>query len=271
MRNRKILFLDLDDTLLSKDKTISAGNARAIHEMLLQGHYVAINTGRPVESCKILTRDLKLNREHCYMLPFQGSILYDCSQDEIKMRSPMKSEDAIGLMAELEKQGIYCQTFSEDTLFTLHDCQELHQYNSKALERVHLLGSLEELKEQSLYKVMAIDYKNRSRLLSFGQEYLPQQQGRFDSFFSSPYFLEYCKAGANKGSGLEYLASYLDVPIAQTIAVGDEQNDIPMIKAAGIGVCMKNGIEEAKQCADYVTEKDNNHDAIQEVIGKFIL
>ena len=56
-----------------------------------------------------------------------------------------------------------------------------------------------------------------------------------------------------------------------TIAVGDEQNDISMIQEAHIGVAVKNAIPEAKAAADYVTENDNNHDAIAEVIEKFVL
>ena len=48
-------------------------------------------------------------------------------------------------------------------------------------------------------------------------------------------------------------------------------NDIPMIQSAHIGIAMKNGIDDIKKAADYVTENDNNHDAIAEVIEKFIL
>ena len=61
------------------------------------------------------------------------------------------------------------------------------------------------------------------------------------------------------------------MPKDSTVAVGDEQNDIPMIQAAHVGVAMKNGIKELKNVADYVTENDNNHDAIAEVIEKFVL
>ena len=63
----------------------------------------------------------------------------------------------------------------------------------------------------------------------------------------------------------------LNMPMESTIAVGDEQNDISMLEAAHMGIAMKNGIQELKNAADYVTEQDNNHDAIAEVIEKFIL
>lgn len=67
------------------------------------------------------------------------------------------------------------------------------------------------------------------------------------------------------------MAKILNMPADCTIAIGDEQNDIPMIREAHVGVAVKNGIQELKAAADYVTENDNNHDAVAEVIEKFIL
>ena len=69
-----------------------------------------------------------------------------------------------------------------------------------------------------------------------------------------------------KGTGAQYLVKLLNIPHTSTVAIGDEQNDIPMIQSAHIGIAMKNGIDDIKKAADYVTENDNNHDAIAEVI-----
>ena len=53
------------------------------------------------------------------------------------------------------------------------------------------------------------------------------------------------------------------------VAAGDEENDISMIEAAGVGVAMANATPRLKECADYITEQDNDHDGIAEVIDKF--
>ena len=58
--------------------------------------------------------------------------------------------------------------------------------------------------------------------------------------------------------------------IHAVIAIGDERNDISMIQAAGIGVCMKNGHPDAKAVADYITENDHNNSGVAEVIYKYI-
>ena len=60
-------------------------------------------------------------------------------------------------------------------------------------------------------------------------------------------------------------------PIENTIAVGDAENDIPMLEAAGLGVAMKNASEEIKKHADYITELDNNQGGVGEVIRKYML
>ena len=70
---------------------------------------------------------------------------------------------------------------------------------------------------------------------------------------------------------MEELTRILNMPLDSTVAVGDEENDISMIQTAHIGVAVKNGIPEIRNVADYVTENDNNHDAIAEVIEKFVL
>jgi hydroxymethylpyrimidine pyrophosphatase-like HAD family hydrolase len=67
------------------------------------------------------------------------------------------------------------------------------------------------------------------------------------------------------------MADFYKVPVADTIAVGDEENDCPMIEAAGVGVAMSNASQVAKDIADYVTANDNNHSGITEVIEKFVL
>ena len=61
----------------------------------------------------------------------------------------------------------------------------------------------------------------------------------------------------------------LNILEKNAVAAGDEENDISMIEAAGIGVAMANATPRLKECADYITEHDNDHDGIAEVIDKF--
>jgi hydroxymethylpyrimidine pyrophosphatase-like HAD family hydrolase len=75
----------------------------------------------------------------------------------------------------------------------------------------------------------------------------------------------------NKGSALVRLAQLLGIPMEDTIAIGDSGNDLSMIAAAGTGVAMINGVEEVRSAAQVVTKRDNNHDAIAEVLEDLVL
>ena len=67
------------------------------------------------------------------------------------------------------------------------------------------------------------------------------------------------------------LAQRLGIPIENTVAAGDAANDLSMLRAAGVGVAMCNGTDEAKAAADAVTCRDNNHDGMAEIIEKYLV
>ena len=89
--NHKILFVDLDATLLSDDKSVSQRNREAIKRMLKEGHYIALATGRSVESGRGVARELDLVVPGCYMIAFNGAVLYDCAADRILMQHSIPS------------------------------------------------------------------------------------------------------------------------------------------------------------------------------------
>ena len=84
-------------------------------------------------------------------------------------------------------------------------------------------------------------------------------------------YIEFNDKGVNKGAGITFLADHLDLEISQTIAIGDNFNDFPMLETAGLSVGVQNMVPELKEKMDYVTEANHNESAIAEVIEKFIL
>lgn len=269
--NNKILFVDLDATLLSDDKTISKRNKEAIQHMLAEGHYLVLATGRSVESARIVATELGLTIPGCYMIAFNGAVLYDCSADRVLLRRTMPIEVVQELFERAKKAGLYIQTYNSTDILTKEHTKELDYYIDKTHLSYKLSKNILDVLDEEPQKVILIDLSQKERLEKFQKDNLKWEQGKCNSFFSCSQYLEYCPVGTSKGSGVRYLAQILNMPIENTVAVGDEQNDIPMIQAAHVGIAMKNGITELKREADYVTENDNNHDAIAEVIEKFIV
>lgn len=269
--NNKILFVDLDATLLCDDKTVSEKNRAAIGRMLEEGHYIVLATGRPVESGRIVARELGLTLPGCYMVAFNGSVIYDCAADRVLLRRALPIEVVQELLERADKAGIYAQTYTNTDIITAKHTEELDYYKARTNLSYKLSENVLNLLDEEPQKVLLIALDDRQRLIKFQKANKAWEKGRCNSFFSCEEYLEYCPLNTDKGSGVEYFAKILNMPLECTVAVGDEQNDISMIQKAHIGVAMKNGIQQIKDVADYVTENDNNHDAIAEVIEKFIL
>lgn len=270
---KKILFTDLDGTLLNDEKLVSEGNRAAIERLLHAGHYLVVATGRPVKSAFKVVKELGLTMPGCYMIAYNGGVIFDCAKEEICMEKALPLEYARYLFAEAEKYGIYIQTYGkDDTILTKWDGPELQYYakgNRNALE-IEICEDVCDRLGKNPNKVLMIDM-GVEKVTKFQQDHKEWEEGKCTSVFSSREFLEYLPLGVDKGTGVKTLCEMLNISLEHAYAAGDERNDISMIKAAGVGIAMKNASEETKAAADYVTENDNDNDGIAEVIDKLIL
>ncbi|MBP5763085.1 MAG: HAD-IIB family hydrolase, partial [Lachnospiraceae bacterium] len=119
-------------------------------------------------------------------------------------------------------------------------------------------------------KVIAIELHDADKLERFKQAVDEKYGDVFTTCYSNPYYLEIYMKESGKGSAVKRLAEYLDVPISNTYAAGDEMNDISMIEAAGCGIAMINASDEVKAHADVITKTDNNRDGLAELIRSAI-
>ncbi|MBE5906782.1 MAG: HAD family phosphatase, partial [Lachnospiraceae bacterium] len=83
MNKKKYVFVDLDGTLLTDEKTVCQRNAEAIAKAIEQGHHVITATGRPLESAIIGAKNAGLHKPGCYILAYNGGLIYECATDNI--------------------------------------------------------------------------------------------------------------------------------------------------------------------------------------------
>ena len=266
----KILFTDLDGTLLTDDKKISSKNKEAIQKMLHQVNYFVICTGRPVASGRIVAKELGLTSAGCYMICFNGAVVYDCSSDRILFQKSLAFPDVQRLFEEAKKAGIHIQTYNDTHIVALEHSRELDFYVGRSNVPYKLVLNVFDALDKEPQKVLMIDTENSGKLQRFLDDNIEWTKKTMNAFFSCEEYLEYCPKGIDKGTGVRELTSFLNLSIEDTIAVGDERNDIAMIHAAHLGIAMKNAHDIVKEEADIVTEHTNNEDAIAEIIEKYI-
>ncbi len=270
-KDRKFLFTDLDLTLLCTDKTIGYDNLEAIYEFLDKGHLFAFVTGRPFEDAVPLAKRYRLEREGVYIASFNGGQISRFSGEgwETIVREPVSYEDTRFLFEEAEKMEVHCQTYTEEYVVALHDTDILRSYTEgKVLKPLVIedLNALMEYLPTPPLKVVCAALNDRPRLEGFQEYITPLIRDRLFSLFSSDRLLEFGTWNATKAKAVEYLSSYAHVTFENTIAAGDEANDISMIEAAGTGYAVSNARTEVKEAADRVTNADNDHGAIAEII-----
>ena len=270
---KKILFLDLDGTLLNDAKQITQGNRDALRKALAAGHKVVIATGRAMASAVKQNLLLGLTCPGCYIIAYNGGMILDSHTGQIIFQKLLPGDLALQIMQLGREQNVHIQTYDEDSVvlesWAVNEKLEHYCNGSKLPYRV--AEDLTEELKRDVPKVLAIDLHDRQPMEVLSEAVIQKFGQQVDCYFSCAEYLEIVPKGVNKGNAITWMCRKLGIDIADSIACGDADNDLTMIRTAGIGVAMANGTDEAKTAANYITEHDNNHDGIAEVVEKFLL
>lgn len=267
---RKIFFTDIDGTLLNDKKELTPKTREAIERLTRAGHIMVLCSGRPMMSVMEVGEQLGISKEGLYYIGSNGGIVVDASSGRTIMDKRLSIEDAKYIFAQCEKLHVHVHTYTEDAIVSKRQSRELSFYQKTVHMPTLLVQNVEEAfpKEPPL-KCVAVSIDGRQRLEELKQALAPWAEGRLTLLFSNDKLLEMFPISSGKGRALEWLAAYLEIAIEDTLAAGDQDNDISMIEAAGLGVAMCNGSREVKEAADMITAASNNEDGLVPVLLKF--
>ena len=272
----KLLFTDLDGTLLTDDKQILDEDMKAIEGMLERGHKLVLCTGRPLASAKQLAQKYGFDKPGFFLVSFNGGLIYDYATEQAILTRYIPVDEVKFIMDAAHRYGMHAHTYSGDYVVSEYETEQLKTY-CRLMKMDYVVvkdireyyGDFINVVVKPPIKVNIITPFDHSSLVDFRAEMRKTTAGKLFDVFSKPEMLEFSHMLSNKGDAVRFMADFYKVPVADTIAVGDEENDCPMIEAAGVGVAVANASPVAKAAADYVTINDNNHSAIAEVIEKF--
>ncbi len=265
----RLLVTDIDDTLLTTDKRITNKVRDAIFKAQDAGVTVAIASGRLPIGVRPYAEELGVcERGGCY-LAFNGGLVLD-AQGNILHSNVLDRKYLPAICNALRPYDVTVLVHTHDKIFTDNNQNSYAYTEPEALHQpLYLLNNLLTDVDWDLHKILIA---GEPELLHEVEPVLKAQFGQeLDIFLSAPWFLDVMPKGVNKGVGVRYLAARLGIPTEAVIACGDSYNDLSMIQCAGLGVAMHNAEDALKEAADYVTERDCDHDGIAEVIEKFIL
>lgn len=270
-KNRRIFFTDLDGTLLNDEKKITEKNRKALEAIREKGHVIVLSTGRALPSAKRQAEELGLMGQDCYIVCYNGGQIYDTEKDALIYKQTVPMEEVRRVFDEAREFGISIQTYTATHILTEQDNEDLHTYVQIQKLPYRIVEDVVKALEEEPPKILALNYRDPGRIQEFRSYMEPSCQGKLDLFLSHAALLEFVPAGVNKGNAVRFLCGYLGIPVEHSVAAGDAENDLTMIRAAGIGAAMCNGEDFLKEAADYITRADNNHDGVAEILEKFIL
>lgn len=274
----KVITLDLDDTLLRSDKSISETNKQIIQKAQKQGFSIAIATGRHPKSAVRVMNELGCLNENSYAVCFNGSCVVRLS-DYIKHGNVVGyptvfRTTATGKLAKIitayarNFEGARVHGYSVTRGLVIEDHNPYTQIEidtaDVGFEEIDFMKCDD---HEEFFKVMIV---GEEKVIDKVRKKLPEKlSSLFNVVRSNPNFLEFIPNKSTKGTGLKSLCIRLGYPIERSIAFGDAENDLHMIQTAGLGVAMENGFDIVKEAADVIT-KSNDEDGVAAVIKKFL-
>ena len=268
----KIIACDLDETLLtSKERKISAKNLEAIHKAREIGVKFVPATGRGYRSIQGTLTELGLvDLSDEYVISFNGGAITENKNNKLLHFDGITYDLAQQLFNRGLNYDVCIHVYTKDVVYVYRFNENEQQYLAGRMEvEEFFTPNIDFLKGQNIVKALYVN-TNQDYLHKIAHE-LEDITGDCDVSYSSNRYLEFNHKGVNKGQGLLKLAERLDVKPEETIAIGDNFNDLSMIEAAGLGVGVANAVEGIKPHCDYICKATCDENAIAEVINKFVL
>lgn len=267
----KIIACDLDETLLKTDRTISNENKEAIRKAAQLGVKFVPATGRGFHTVANTLKKLGLfEQEDEYVISYNGGAITENKGNRLLHFEGISFEVA----SELYKRGlsydVCIHVYTKDMVYVYHLLQKEISYLAGRMEVTEIFeDNIDFLQGQEIVKClyMNTDYPYLKQI----EEEIKDITSDIDVSYSSNRYIEFNHRGVNKGAGLTSLANYLGVDLKDTIAIGDNFNDLSMIQVAGMGVGVQNTIEPMKKECDVITKATCDESAIAEVINRYIL
>lgn len=267
----KIIACDLDETLLSSNTHVCARNQLAIQKARQLGVKFVPATGRGFKAITPTLKELGLNQEPGeYVISFNGGCITENKNNRILHFQGLSFEKASQLYQLGLKYDVCIHVYTKNMLYMYHANQDEINYTApRHPYRLIKQQNINFLKGQDIAKLL-YGNTNQNYLRKIAHD-LGKITADLAVSYSSNRYLEFNPQGIDKGFGLLWLAKKLGVKREQTMAIGDNFNDLPMIKAAGLGVGVANTNPEMKDQCDVITKASNNQGGVGEAIERFVL
>lgn len=246
----RLLACDLDGTLMGDDITIPLRVRHALAAVQARGIFATLATGRGFVEVLPFAHLLGIKIP---IICYQGGLIKHPLTGERLYRATLARDSVLNVIELANARDWHLLVYVDDAVFLKefrHTRSFYHDLLGLNIHRVDdLAGAIDGNSSNPDKFLLVGDQTESDRIYSE----LTSRFGRHIQIVRShAFFVEGNPLGVNKGDALKRLSEYLGVPRAQVMAIGDQDNDVPMLRWAGLGVAMRNGSNAARAAADWV-------------------
>lgn len=262
----KLFVTDLDGTLLPTGNKVSEQNIQAVQEAAAHGVVVTIATGRMYRAALPIAKSLGVDVP---IITYNGALIKSV-QGEVFYTNYLRPEHILEVVDFCQGKGWHLNLYSNDELCFAeeNDYSKLYEAAQKLKGKAVGWDGLRKCTEHVTKLLVISDSQEetdeRIRILQ------SELSGKVSVMRSNPLYTEIINPGVSKAAGIERLARSLGIDMADTMAIGDSDNDLPMLKAAGRSIAMGNALPRVKDVCDYVTG-DCEADGFAEAVRQYVL
>lgn len=266
----RLIALDIDGTIIGDDHEITSRTIDAVRAAMERDVAVSLVTGRMVSSAMRFATDLGLTGP---IVGYQGGLIRAMPLPDTRrlgkllLHTPLPADAARGIVAWTRARGLDPHVNHLERFILRADDPRADDYSAFMGARAELVPDLLEAIDHPVTKILAV-----------GEPPVPVEvaplaraefAGRADVTISHPRFLEFVAPGVSKGRAIRFLARRLRIPLAATLAIGDQWNDLEMLAEVGHGTAMPSAPPEVRAAARYVApplEEDGAARMIEDLV-----
>lgn len=258
----KAIAADIDMTLTSKGEGLPEITKEAFEILHRNGVKIGLGTGREInDKLKRTGKDWGLSFEFDFVVGMNGGMVLDHEHDmywETDMLSTTEMSEILHYMEPLiDKYQISVNCEGNENHNAINIQGELLESSRRhGFDFVDCTGNIDKLCEKPTFKFL---FRTEPKYeAEIREKFLEKYSDGYQIIGTFPGTVEVLHAGIDKGSGLQKYAAWNNIDMQEVIAFGDNENDNTMLIDAGWGVCLSNGADGTKACANAITEYDCN-------------
>ena len=280
--NIKLVASDLDGTIIDRNNFIADENFKAIDRLHSRNIDFVVCTGKSYSVSKSICDNFKAK----YVIFGNGAQIINLKTGEELNRKILKPKQISYCIKLARKNNLHIHFYTEDAIVTENlQYMDLRNYILKDLNSTELkffiVPDIKKYIEENNPDIFSFIISSTGDLSNLEQDInkhltvstsLISKRGIYkDTIINKEYeYINIAPNNINKNHALSFLSSYLQIPQSDMLAIGDNVNDLEMVKNSGIGIAVGDAYTELKDAAQYVTEKNVTEGAFAEAIDKFI-